>query len=201
MLAFRTRASVYPEETVPAANLPTRRERLAIVSTGSKLCGVAAYTAALHQQLSEAFDVTVFDLDQYLLRSTHRRIRDLGDKHIKHICREIARFDAVNLQLEHGILGHRAIDIYRRFCWLAAAAPRFSVTFHTMLTPPSFESRSLTKALLTLKWRTAERIYAGYSRHALLSRGIARRLRRLQRWKQVSAIVHNRRDLYDVKYL
>jgi glycosyltransferase involved in cell wall biosynthesis len=34
-----------------------------------------------------------------------------------------------------------------------------------------------------------------------LSRGIARRLRRLQRWKQVSAIVHNRRDLYDVKYL
>ena len=51
MLAFRTRALVYPEETVPAANLPARRERLALVSTGSKLCGVAAYTAALRRQL------------------------------------------------------------------------------------------------------------------------------------------------------
>jgi hypothetical protein len=30
MLAFRTRASVYSEKTVPAANLPARRERLAI---------------------------------------------------------------------------------------------------------------------------------------------------------------------------
>jgi glycosyltransferase involved in cell wall biosynthesis len=201
MLAFRTRALVYPEETVPAANLRARRERLALVSTGSKLCGVAAYAAALRRQLSEAFDVTVFDLDQYLLRSTHRRVRNLADKHVKDICKEIARFDAVNLQLEHGTLGQRAPDIYRRFCWLAAAAPRLSVTFHTLLTPPRFESGSLTKALLTLQWPTAERIYAGYSRHRLLSRGIARQLRRLQQAKQVSAIVHNRRDLYDAKYL
>ena len=111
MLAFRTRASDYPGETVPAANLPAGRERLAIVSTGGKLCGVAAYAAALRRQLSEAFDVTVFDLDQYLLRSTHRRVRDLADKHIKDICREIAGFDAVNLQLEHGTLGQRATDI------------------------------------------------------------------------------------------
>jgi hypothetical protein len=83
MLAFRTRASVYPRETVPGADLPARREKLAIVSTGSRLCGVAAYTAALRRQLSEAFDVTVFDLDQYLLRSTHRRVRHLADQHIK----------------------------------------------------------------------------------------------------------------------
>ena len=83
MLAFRTRASVYPGKTVPGAELPARREKLAIVSTGSKLCGVAAYTAALRRQLSEAFDVTVFDLDQYLLRSTHRRVRHLADQHIK----------------------------------------------------------------------------------------------------------------------
>src|SRR5439155_4569219 len=162
LLPLAPRPSVYPEETGPAAKLPARRERLAIVSTGSKLCGVAAYTAALRQKLSKAFDVTVFDLDQYLLRSTHRRVRDLADKHIKDICKAIAGFDAVNLQLEHGTLGQRAIDIYRRFCWLAVAAPRLSVTFHTLLTPPRFESRSLTKALLTLQWHAAERIYAGY---------------------------------------
>ena len=126
MLAFRTRASVYPEQTIPAAKQAPRRERLAIVATGGKLCGVAAYAAALRRQLSEAFDVTVFDLDQYLLRSTHRRVRKLADKQILDICKEIAEFDVVNLQLEHGTLGQRGIDIYRRFCWLATAAQRLS---------------------------------------------------------------------------
>ena len=201
MLAFRTRASVGQREAVAAGDLSAGRERLAIVSTGGKLCGIAAYTAALRRQLNEAFDVTVFDLDQYLLRSTHRRVRDLADRRIKDICKEIAGYDAVNLQLEHGTLGQRGIDIYRRFCWLAAAAPRLSVTFHTLLTPPRLESGSLAKALLTLQWRAAERIYAGYNRHRLLSGGIARQLRRQQQVKQVSAIVHNRRDLYDAKYL
>ena len=201
MLAFRTRASTCPDQTAPAADLPAHRERLAIVSTGSKLCGVAAYTAALRRQLSEAFDVTVFDLDQYLLRSTHRRVRELADKHVKDICKQIAGFDAVNLQLEYGTLGQRATDIYHRFCWLAAAAPRLSVTFHTLLTPPRFDSTSFIKALLTLRWRTVEQGYTGYRRHRLLSRGLAHRLRRLQQSKQVSAIVHNRRDLYDAKYL
>jgi hypothetical protein len=201
MLAFRPRASVYPEETVPVATLPARRERLAIVSTGSRLCGVAAYTAALRRQLSEALDVTVFVLDQYLLRSTHRRVRNLADEHIRDICRGIAEFDAVNLQLEHGTLGQRPSDIYRRFCWLVTAAPRLSVTFHTLLTSPRFDSASFTKALLTFQWGAAERIHAGYRRHRLLSRGIARNLRRIQRSKQISAIVHNRRDLYDAKYL
>jgi glycosyltransferase involved in cell wall biosynthesis len=201
MLAFRPRASVYPGETVPVATLPARRERLAIVSTSSRLCGVAAYTAALHRQLSEAFDVTVFGLDQYLLRSTHRRVRNLADEHIRGICRGIAEFDAVNLQLEHGTLGQHPTDIYRRFCSLAAAAPRLSVTFHTLLTPPRFDSANFTKAALRFQLRAAERIHAGYRRHRLLSRGLARHLRRIQRSKKVSAIVHNRRDLYDAKYL
>ncbi len=201
MLAFRTRASVYPRETVPGADLPARREKLAIVSTGSRLCGVAAYTAALRRQLSEAFDVTVFDLDQYLLRSTHRRVRHLADQHIKDICEGIAEFDAVNLQLEHGTLGQHASDIYRRFCWLAAAAPRLSVTFHTLLSPPRFDSAAFTKALLSFQWRAAGRVHAGYRRHRLLSRGLARHLRRIQQSKQVSAIVHNHRDLFDARYL
>ena len=50
------------------AVLSPQRERLAIVSTRHKLCGIAAYTAALERQLADIFDVTVFDLDQYLLR-------------------------------------------------------------------------------------------------------------------------------------
>ena len=61
-LAFRSRPTVYSGHIGTAAAPPPRRETLAIVSTRSKLCGIAAYTAALRRQLSEAFDVTVFDL-------------------------------------------------------------------------------------------------------------------------------------------
>src|ERR1700722_415252 len=119
------------QPTASLSVLPPRRERLAIVSTRNKLCGIAAYTQALERQLADVFDITVFDLDQYLLRSRHPRVRALGDRHIRQICREVAGFDAVNLQLEHGTLGRAAVDILRRFRWLVAAAPRLSITFHT----------------------------------------------------------------------
>ena len=49
----------------------TARKRLALISTYDDLCGIAAYTRSLEKQLNEIFDVTVFDLNQYLLRSAH----------------------------------------------------------------------------------------------------------------------------------
>ena len=200
-LAFRSRPSPYPQHAGTATAPVPRRETLAIVSTRSKLCGIAAYTAALRRQLNEAFDVTVFDLDQYLLRSTHRRVRRLGDRHINDICRSLAGFDAVNLQLEHGTLGRDARDIDRRFGWLVTGAARLSVTFHTLPPPPGFDGAAFAKALAMLKWREAFRLQADYRRKRRLAYGITGRLRRAQRRKQVSAIVHNRRDLCDVQYL
>ena len=116
--AFRTSASLYPDRAEPTVAPPPRRERLAIVSTSNKLCGIAAYTAALQRQLCDAFDVTVFDLNQYLLRNPHRRVRKLADRHIKEICHAIRGFDVVNLQFEYGTLGRHGSDIHRRFCWL-----------------------------------------------------------------------------------
>ncbi len=77
------------------------------------------------------------------LRSPHRRVRKLADRHVKEICRAIRRFDAVNLQLEYGTLGRYGRDIYRRFCWLTAAAPRLSVTFHTLLDAAEFRGQRL----------------------------------------------------------
>ena len=74
------------------------------MSTYDDLCGIAAYTRSLEKQLSDIFDVTVFDLDQYLLRNTHARVRKFADRHIQDICREIREYDTVNLQLEHGTL-------------------------------------------------------------------------------------------------
>jgi glycosyltransferase involved in cell wall biosynthesis len=107
----------------------------------------------------------------------------------------------VNLQLEYGTLGRYGSDIYRRFCWLTNAAPRLSVTFHTLLMPPAFDMPAFAKAIATLKFKTAARMQMEFRRAHLLSYGIARQLRRAQSYKQVSAIVHNRRDLHDARYL
>jgi glycosyltransferase involved in cell wall biosynthesis len=183
------------------AVLPSRRERLAIVSTRNKLCGIAAYTQALERQLAELFDITVFDLDQYLLRSVHKRVRTLGDRHIKEICDEISGFDVVNLQLEHGTLGRSARDIERRFRWIVEAAPRLSVTFHTLHRPPGRPTGAFAKAALTFSLRTAGSIGASFLRETRLSSGIAKCLRAAQRRKPVSVIVHNRRDLSDARFV
>jgi glycosyltransferase involved in cell wall biosynthesis len=202
MLAFLSRPSIYLEqESIPAVDSAPRRERLAIVSSWSKLCGIAAYTAAVQRQLDGAFDVTIFDLNQYLLRSTHRRVRRLADRHIKEICRALRGFDAVNIQLEHGTLGRDAADADRRLGWLVAAAPRVSVTFHTMQQPPSFDAWGFAKSVARFKWRTAYDMHRDFTRQGRRSYGTMHHLRRAQRTKQVAAIVHNRRDLYDAKYL
>jgi len=201
MPAFRSASAPSPNRLGQRAPLPSSKERLAIIASSSKLCGVAAYAAALRRQLEDAFDITVFNLDQYLLRSPHRPVRKLADRHIKEICHAIRNFDAVNLQLEHGTLGRYATDIYRRFCWLTMAAPRLSITFHTLPMPPSFDSTAFLKALVRCRFKTASRMQAEFHRTHVLSYGIARQLRRIQRYKQVSAIVHNRRDMCDARYL
>ncbi|MGE0259428.1 MAG: hypothetical protein AB7T18_11805, partial [Alphaproteobacteria bacterium] len=185
----------------PVAGPPPRKETLAIVSTGSKLCGIAAYTAAVRRQLDDIFDITVFDLNQYLMRNPNPRVQKLADRQVKEICRAIRQFDAVNLQLEYGTLGRFGPDIYRRFCWLTDAAPRLSVTFHSLQAQPIFDLAAFAKALATFKFKTAAQMHGSFRRAHLLSHGIARQLRRVQGHKQVSAIVHNRRDRNDVRYL
>ncbi len=180
---------------------PTRRERLAIVSTADRLCGIAAYTAALREQLSHDFDVTVLDLDQYLLRGQHASLRPLADRHIKELCCELARFDAVNLQLEYGTLGRSARDIYRRFCWLVAAAPRLCITFHTLVPPPRFPAAELVRAMAAFDLRRAVRVRAEFRRNNVLSVMIAAQLRRSQRTKQVTAIAHTRRNRRELNYV
>jgi glycosyltransferase involved in cell wall biosynthesis len=199
--AFHTAARSHADRTISLAGPPPPRETLAIISSSSKLCGIAAYTAALRRQLGDIFDITVFDLNQYLMRSPNRQVRKLADRQIKEICRAIRRFDAVNLQLEYGTLGRFGPDILRRFCWLTEAAPRLSVTFHSLQTQPSFDVAAFVRALATFNFKQAAHMHGSFRRAHLLSYGIARQLRRVQRYKQVTAIVHNRRDRNDVRYL
>ncbi|HEX5318760.1 MAG TPA: hypothetical protein VFW46_06360 [Stellaceae bacterium] len=172
-------------DLLPAVSFAKPRPRLAIVSTTSRLCGIGAYTAALRKQLDEVFEVTVLELDQYLLRGRHPRLRRHADLHVREICAGLSGFDAVNLQLEHGTLGSATKDIYRRFCWLVDAAPALSVTFHTLHAPVRPTLRNL----------------AEYRRNRLLSQGIAKALRRAQQRKPVAAIVHNERDRREVHHL
>jgi glycosyltransferase involved in cell wall biosynthesis len=141
------------------------------------------------------------ELDQYLLRSMHLRLRKLGDRHIEEICRALPRYDAVNLQLEHGTLGRNAKDICKRFGMLVAAAARLSVTFHTLFMPKPFDLPGASRALLKLQFRTVGDIWTEYRRNAVLSVGVAGHLRRAQRRKQIAAIAHNRRDAHDLRYL
>lgn len=177
------------------------RPRLALVSTYSELCGIAAYTRSLEKQLTDVFDVTVFDLNQYLLRNTHARVRKFGDRHIQEICRELKDFDAVNLQLEHGTLGRNAGDIFRRFSWITRAAPLLSVTFHTMFDASAFDYARWLKVIARFKFAEAVAMRADYNRTHLLSAGIGTRLRRAQRFKPVAIVVHTRRDMWHMKYV
>lgn len=201
ILAFRSPSRVSPSGASNMTTPPGRKERLAIVSSSDRLCGIAAYTAALQAQLSNLFDVTVIDLDQYLLRSRSRSIRKLGDAHVQAICAELNRFDCVNIQLEYGTLGVLTNDIARRLRWLVETPPRVSVTFHTVLSPKPSDIAGWLTALFCWRLRTVADAYGDYRRHRVLSLGVARLLRQLQRRKQVTAIVHNRRDAADLKYL
>jgi glycosyltransferase involved in cell wall biosynthesis len=200
-----SRPLAFPEGGLAAAKLGSlafpAAPRLALISTYNELCGIAAYTRSLERQLADVFDVRVFDLNQYLLRSTHGRVRRFGDRHIQEICRELKDFDAVNLQLEHGTLGRGARDIFRRFSWIVRAAPRLSVTFHTMFDAAAFDYARWLRAIARLRFAEAAAIRSEYIRTHLLSAGIAARLRRAQRFKPVAIVVHTRRDLSHMKYV
>src|SRR5215831_7067876 len=186
--------------TSPFRHIRRTRKRLALISTCDDLCGIAAYTRSLEKQLSSVFDVTVFNLDQYLLRSTHGRVKKFADRHIQETCREIRDYDAVNLQLEHGTLGRTSHDIHRRFSWILRAAPRLSVTFHTVFQCEAFNYREYLREILKRNFAKAIAMRAQYHREHLLSAGLARRLRRAQRFKPVALIVHTRRDLCHMKF-
>jgi glycosyltransferase involved in cell wall biosynthesis len=192
--------SAPPITASPFRHVRRRRKRLALISSHDDLCGIAAYTRSLEKQLNDVFDVTVFDLDQYLLRSTHGRVRKFGDRHILDICREIRDFEAVNLQLEHGTLGRDCHDIHRRFSWILRAAPRLSVTFHTVFQCEAFSYREYFREILKRNFARAIAMRAQYNREHLLSAGLASRLRRAQRFKPVTLIVHTRRDLWQMKF-
>lgn len=168
--------------------------RIGIVSTYDELCGIAGYTRALERQLRDAAEVTVLDLDQYLLRGTHARVQKLADQHIREMAVRLKSFDAVNIQLEYGTLGRTPRQIMRRLSQLVKAAPALSVTFHTILGHESFDWVLLRRHLMHGRIDHAVRMATAFFRNRGLAMRTYRLLRRRQRMHPVDIIVHTRRD-------
>lgn len=173
---------------------PQRLGRLAMITSWGDLCGIAAYSHHLKAALSAHFDVEVLALDGDILRSSHPRLLKLGDALVEGHARRLKEFDYVNIQLEHGTLGERPRDIHRRFLALVEAAPNLTVTFHTVLHPPSYPANEVVAALKRLNpWRALQH-HQSFHRHRLLSDGVHDVLRRAQRTKPVKAVVHTVRE-------
>ena len=171
------------------------RPRLAIISTYDELCGIAGYTRALERQLQPLMEVEVLDLDQYLLRSPYPRVQKLGDRHIRDMAARLRGFDTVNIQLEHGTLGTTPRQILRRFRWLAHAAPRLTVTFHTILDEVTMPWGHVAKEALRFRLSAAAGTLFANLRASALKRGIYHEIARQQRRKPVHVITHTKRDM------
>jgi glycosyltransferase involved in cell wall biosynthesis len=168
--------------------------RLAIVSTYDEMCGIAGYTRALEQQLRPHAEVTVFDLDQYLLRSPHARVQRLADLYIKNVAANLHEFDSVNIQLEYGTLGRTEHQINRRLRRLVNAAPAVSVTFHTILGHEPLDWAAIGRSLLTGQVNRAVQIVKGFRRGRELGARTYRLLHARQKTHPVNVIVHTKRD-------
>lgn len=183
------------------AQAASQKPTLAIISTYDDLCGIAGYTRKLVVQLEEMFDIEVFDLDQFFLRSGNARMIVSADAQIKDMCDRLPDFDYVNLQLEFGTLGYFKKDIVRRLDMIVTAANRMTVTFHTILDTPYPPYDRLRHCLFKFELYNSYRAIADYRQEAKFRKNIYDVLRRAQKDKYLSAIVHTRRDAKRTQYL
>ncbi len=70
-----------------------------------------------------------------------------------------------------------------------------------MFQPQAFDFRGYLRELVGFKFARAAALRSSYLRTHLLSARVAGRLRRAQRFKPVSVIVHTRRDLAQMKFV
>jgi glycosyltransferase involved in cell wall biosynthesis len=181
--------------------MTTSKPRLAVISTYDDLCGIAGYTKPIVKLLEEYFDVTVFDLDQFLFKNKSPLVQRMAEQELQAFCKTLHQFDAVNLQLEHGTLGNTARSIFRRLKLIVKSSPNITITFHTMLTDLS--SPGLTFLKDCLRGRPGKG-FANYrkARHDnLLAGTFYGFLRQQQKQRRISLIVHTRRDARLLKVL
>ena len=179
---------------------PTK-PRLAVISTFDDLCGIAGYTKPIVKLLEEHFDVTVFDLDQFIFKSKSPAVQRLAERELIAFCKTLAGFDAVNLQLEHGTLGNTAASILRRLKLIVRHSRNITITFHTMIVNPPWPELALVKDCLRLRPVKGLQAYRIRRHDRTLSKDFYAFLRREQSRRRIALIVHTRRDARTLKLL
>ena len=181
--------------------MASSKPRLAVISTFDDLCGIAGYTKPIVKLLEEHFDVTVFDLDQYIFKSRSPAVQRMAEQELRAFCRTLEQFDAVNLQLEHGTLGNSARAIFRRFKRIVQSSRSITITFHTVLQDKATPSLHLLRDCLLGRPVKGFRSYRQAKHDNILAGGIYSLLRREQSRRRVNIIVHTRRDARMMKVL
>lgn len=178
--------------------MPSSKPSLAIVGTFDELCGIAAYVKTMVRLLGDHFDVTVFDLDQFLFKHPSPTVQRLAEVEVRRICRELQGFDAVNIQLEHGLFGTSPRMILRRLKRVIRSSRTLVITFHTII---SGERASLGSVLRSAaRGRPVRGIqeFRKLRQDNVLSEGLYRFISGEQRRRgerdPVSIVVHTRRD-------
>lgn len=169
------------------------KKKLAIVSTFDDLCGIASYTRSIIRQLENDYEITVFDLDQFIFKTKSQSVSRLANQEINRICKLLPNFDAVNIQLEHGTLGNTPKQILRRLLKLCEAAPKLCITFHTILHSEK-NTKTIYASLFRGRMIKAWKVWRSDIQNNILSEDFYRALRELQKVKPVSVICHTRRD-------
>lgn len=177
------------------------KPRLAVISTFDDLCGIAGYTKPIVKLLEEHFDVTVFDLDQFIFKSKSPAVQKMAENELTAFCRTLADFDAVNLQLEHGTLGNTARAILRRLKLIVRHSRNITITFHTMIVNPPWPELAFLKDCLQFRVRKGFDVYRRGKHDRALSGDFYAFLRREQARRRIALIVHTRRDARTLKLL
>lgn len=170
------------------------KSKLAIISTYDELCGIASYTKALEPLLSSKFDIKVFDLDQFIFKHSARSVQKLADKEINRICKELADFDCVNIQLEHGTFGNDGRTIFKRFKKIIQSCKKICITFHTIMPSDGMDIIDFLKAWKTSGYVSAINAYKSHVRATILGDQLYKLLAKEQKRRHLSVIVHTRRD-------
>jgi glycosyltransferase involved in cell wall biosynthesis len=178
--------------------MPPSKPSLAIVGTFDELCGIAAYVKTMVRLLGDHFDVTVFDLDQFLFKHSSPTVQRLAEAETRRICRELQGFDAVNIQLEHGLFGTSPSMILRRLKRLIRSSRTLVITFHTIIQGERASLGSVLRSAVSGQPLRGIQEFRKIRQDNVLADGLYAFIRREQRRRgkrhPASIVVHTRRD-------
>jgi len=131
-------STVTPDFTPVGAARPSERPgmKVLLVSSYRVSCGIATYTEALETLLEKDFALTVFALDQSILKSRIPHVIEAGDQQIRELCASFKDYDVVNFQWEPGLLGDGYKETAKRLGWILEAADKLILTVHTVVPYP-----------------------------------------------------------------